>query len=278
MTDPSALGNGAARFEDAPLDGAPFGDTPFDDVPPEWTATVVGHHRLRTDLAVIRLIGEFVPFTAGQSLEVRVPQHPGVRRRLSPALPPSLDGKLEFHIRTVPGGWLSGSLVADTKPGDEWQLSAPAGTFYIDPAGDEVVMIAGGTGLAPMRAQILELARRPEPPRTYLFVGGRSPRDLYAADMLYLLAGELPWLTVVPVVENTEDPNWVDEWYEQSRVDIGFPLDDLLQGTLADVVGSHGAFTEHQVLVCGSPGMTRATVDRLLETGTPAENIQVEGF
>ncbi|MET8652414.1 FAD-binding oxidoreductase [Nocardia aurea] len=262
MTDPSMLGNGAAPF----------------DATPEWTATVVGHHRLRHDVAVIRLIGEFVPFAAGQSVEVRVPQQPEVRRRLSPALPPSLDGKLEFHVRTVPGGWLSGQLVVDTEAGDEWRISAPAGSFRVDPDGDDVVMIAGGTGLAPMRAMILELARRPEPPRTYLFVGGRYPRDLYAADMLTLLAEELPWLTVVPVVDNTEDPSWIDEWHRRSQVDIGFSQDELLQGSLADVVGSHGAFTSHQVLVCGSPGMTRSTVDRLLETGTPAERIQVEGL
>ncbi|WP_454196452.1 FAD-binding oxidoreductase [Nocardia sp. Marseille-Q1738] len=245
---------------------------------PEWTSTVVGHHRLRHDLAVIRLIGEFVPFAAGQSVEVRVPQHPDVRRRLSPALPPSLDGKLEFHVRTVPGGWCSGAIVADTKPGDEWRIGAPLGGFWVDPDGAEVVMIAGGTGLAPMRAQILDLARKPEPPRTYLFVGGRYPRDLYAEDMLYLLAGELPWLTVIPVVESPEDPDWADEWYEQSRVDIGFPPDDLLYGTLADVVGSHGAFLNHQVLVCGSPAMVQTTVERLLETGTPAELIQFEGL
>lgn len=64
MTDPQHLGNGVAQQE--------------------WTATVVGHHRLRHDVAVIRLIGEFVPFVAGQSVEIRTQRHPGVRRRLSP--------------------------------------------------------------------------------------------------------------------------------------------------------------------------------------------------
>ncbi|MCM6777303.1 FAD-binding oxidoreductase [Nocardia sp. CDC159] len=244
----------------------------------EWTSTVVGHHRLRHDIAVIRLIGEFVPFVAGQSVEVQVPQHPGLRRRLSPALPPSLDGKLEFHVRTVPGGWCSGSIVADTRPGDEWRISDPGGWLSVDDWATDVVMIAGGTGLAPLRALLLELARRPEPPRTHLFVGGRSPRDLYASDMLYLLAGDMPWLTVVPVVEYADDPNWVDEWYENSRVDIGFDVDEMLEGTLPEVIGDMGPLLHHQVLVCGSPGMTRATVDRLIQTGTPAEAIRYEGL
>ncbi|MFC6011322.1 FAD-binding oxidoreductase [Nocardia lasii] len=249
--------------------------TEFPD--PAWTATVVGHHRLRNDLAVIRLIGDFVPFEAGGSVQVEVPQHPGVRRRLSPALPPSLDGKLEFHVRTVPGGWCSSSIVADTKPGDQWRINAPHGVFAVDPDAVELVMIAGGTGLAPMRAQILDLARRETPPRTYLFVGGRSPRDLYANDMLFLLAGELPWLSVIPVIENPDDPAVRDEWHEQTRSDIGFGPAEMLHGTLADVAAAHGPFTKHQVLVCGSPAMVRTTVDRLIESGTPATNIIAEG-
>ncbi|MFI5781072.1 FAD-binding oxidoreductase [Nocardia sp. NPDC051570] len=243
----------------------------------QWSSTVVGHHRLRHDIAVIRLIGEFVPFEAGQSVEVQVPQHPGLRRRLSPALPPSLDGKLEFHVRTVPGGWCSGSIVADTRPGDQWLITDPAGWMSVDDWTTDVVLIAGGTGLAPLRALLLDLARRPEPPRTHLFIGGRSPRDLYASDMLYLLAGEMPWLTVVPVVESGDDPNWIDEWHENCRVDIGFEVDEMLEGTLADVIGDMGPLLNHQVLVCGSPAMTRATVDRLILTGTPAEAIRYEG-
>ncbi len=244
---------------------------------PAWTATVVGHHRLRNDIAVIRLIGDFVPFAAGGSVEVEVPQHPGVRRRFSPALPPSLDGKLEFHVRTVPGGWCSGSIVADTKAGDQWRINAPHSVFHIAPETTEVVMIAGGTGLAPLRAQILDLARRENPPRTYLFFGGRSPRDLYASDMLYLLSGELPWLTVIPVVESPEDPSIRDEWHEHSRVDIGFAPAEMLHGTLADVAAAHGPFDQHQVLVCGSPAMVHTTVDRLIEAGTPPANITAEG-
>ncbi|APE37611.1 oxidoreductase [Nocardia mangyaensis] len=249
--------------------------TEFPD--PAWTATVVGHHRLRNDLAVIRLIGDFVPFEAGGSVEVEVPQHPGVRRRLSPALPPSLDGKLEFHVRVVPGGWCSSSIVADTKPGDQWRIHAPYGVFAVDPEATELVLIAGGTGLAPLRAQILDLARRDTPPRTYLFYGGRSPRDLYAADMLFLLAGELPWLTVIPVVESPEDPALPDEWHEQTRSDIGFAPEEMLYGTLADVASSHGPFDRHQVLVCGSPAMVHTTVDRLVEAGTPQANITAAG-
>ncbi|MFD4295039.1 FAD-binding oxidoreductase [Rhodococcus sp. NPDC058505] len=240
-----------------------------------WTATVVQHHRLREDLAVIRLESEFVPFTAGQSLGVIVPQNPGLGRRYSPALPPSLDGKLEFHVRAVPAGWLSRAIVAETVVGDQWEVGAASGRLSVDPDAREVIMVAGGTGLAPLRAMILDLARRAEPPRVFLFIGGRHPRDLYASDMLWLLDEQLDWLTVIPVVEDVVDPAWPDEWHERVRGAAGYGEDHWIQGTLADVVSSYGAYVDHQVLVVGSPGMVRATVRALVDTGTPAGAIQV---
>ncbi|RVW01717.1 FAD-binding oxidoreductase [Rhodococcus spongiicola] len=249
---------------------------------PSWTATVVEHHRLRKDLAVVRLVGEPVPFRPGQYVDVTVPQFPRLPRRLSPALPPSRDGKLEFHVRAIPGGWVSGSIVADTRPGDQWQISSPRGELTVDENGPTVVMVAGGTGLAPLRSIILDLTRVEKPPRVYLFVGGRTVQDLYASDMLWMLTEQLPWLTTIPVVEDVTGRGVPDEWYQRIRAAIGpetlfgFTEDHLLEGTLGDVVAAHGAFVNHQVLVCGSPGMVQSTRERLTATGTPARAIQFD--
>ncbi|NLV80623.1 MAG: oxidoreductase [Rhodococcus sp.] len=262
----------------------PSATPPSTDPAVTVTATVVEHHRLRHDLAVIRLecTESMVPFHAGQYVDVTVPQRPDLPRRLSPALPPSMDGKLEFHVRTVPGGWVSGAIVADTRPGDEWAISAPrGGDLHIDDSGRIAIMIAGGTGLAPLRSLILDVARRDNPPRAFLFVGGRTPRDLYAADMLSLLDEALPWLTVVPVVEYVENPDVPDPWHQRilTRIgDIGPDVDDLIEGSLDEVVSSYGAFGDHQVLVCGPAPMVTATVQRLVDSGTPIENIRYDPY
>ena len=244
-----------------------------------WNAEVVQYHRLRNDLAVIRLVGDGIPFAAGQSLEVTVPQNARLTRRYSPALPPSLDGKLEFHVRAVPAGWVSGSIVNETRPGDVWKLTDPKGSLAIDDSGREVVMIAGGTGLAPMRALILDLAHRATtPPPVTLYVGGRSPRDLYAADLLWILASELPWLTVIPVVDQLKDPWAPDRWNDTIRAEPAeapiFGPEHCWEGSLADVMSVQEPFGDHQVLVCGSPGMEAATVSALIGNGTPAAAIR----
>ncbi|MGB3171126.1 MAG: FAD-binding oxidoreductase [Rhodococcus sp. (in: high G+C Gram-positive bacteria)] len=244
-----------------------------------WNAEVVQYHRLRNDLAVIRLVGDVIPFAAGQSLEVTIPQNARLTRRYSPALPPSLDGKLEFHVRAVPAGWVSGSIVNETRPGDVWKLTDPKGTLAVDDSGRDVVMIASGTGLAPMRSLILDLAHRATtPPPVTLYVGGRSPRDLYAADLLWILASELPWLTVVPVVDQLKDPWAPDRWNDTIRAEAAevpiFGPEHCWEGSLADVMSVQEPFRDHQVLVCGSPGMEAATISALIGNGTPAAAIR----
>ena len=84
-----------------------------------------------------------------------------------------------------------------------------------------------------------------------MFVGGRTWDDLYDFTALRRLSFSYPWLDVIPVVESES---------ETSGAEIG---------TLADVVTRYGAWSDHDVLVCGSPAMIRSTVSRMLVAGTP---------
>jgi NAD(P)H-flavin reductase/hemoglobin-like flavoprotein len=231
--------------------------------PATWTGRVVEHRRIAWDLAVIGVqADEPVPYRAGQYVSVETPQRPRLWRYLSPAVAPRDDGRLEFHVRAVPGGWVSRAMVAHTRVGDTWRIGPPMGRMRVDrDSGRDVLMVAGGTGSAPIRALLEDLARGTGQPRTQVFVGGRTWDDLYDFTPLRRLSYSNPWLDVIPVVE---------------RDDTGAGGAEL--GTLADVVTRYGAWADHDVAVCGSPAMIRATVSRMLVAGTPLDRITYDPF
>lgn len=233
-----------------------------DNTPAYYNATVAEHHRLNWDLARVRVVPEQpVPYRAGQYMSVEVPQRPRLWRYLSPANAPREDGSIEFHLKSVDAGWVSRAIVSHTQDGDVWRLGPPLGDLRVDREnGRDVLMIGGGTGIAPLRALLDDLADYGENPAVHVFYGGRTREDLYDMEQLRALAATNPWLSVTPVVEH------------------GDGLNDSEQGTLADVVTSYGAWPEHDVLVAGSPEMIRATVSRMLVAGTALDQIHYDPF
>ncbi len=233
-----------------------------DDGPAWWNGTVVERHRVSRDLAVVRVQPDYqVPYQPGQYLSVEVPQRPRMWRYFTPATAPRDDGLLEFHIRGVEGGWVSRSIVSHGELGDVWRMGPAMGRLGVNrESGRDVLMVAGGTGVAPMRAIIDYLAQWGENPRVRLFFGGRVRSDLYDLENLQAIAASNPWLKVVPVLET------------ESR------MATVERGTLADVVTRHGAWPNHDVLVSGSPAMVRSTVSRMLVAGTALDRIVYDPF
>jgi NAD(P)H-flavin reductase/hemoglobin-like flavoprotein len=233
-----------------------------EDGPAWWPAQVIDYQRVSRDLATVTVQTELpVPYKPGQYVSVEVPRRPRMWRYLSPANAPREDASIDFHIRTVDGGWVSRAIVAHTQPGEVWRIGPPVGRMYLDhDSVKDMVMVAGGTGLAPMRAIIDELCRLSENPRVHLFYGGRVLEDLYDLTNLQHLAAAQPWLTVVPVLESESEVTGVE------------------RGTLADVVTRYGAWEDHSVLVSGSPAMIRSTVSRMLVAGTPLDHITYDPF
>ena len=230
--------------------------------PASWLGRVLDHQRLGWDLVRITVqTSEAIPYRAGQYISVETPQRPRLWRYLSPANAPRPDGTLEFHVRAVGSGWVSRALVAHSRVGDTWRIGPPMGRLSIEPdALAPLLMVAGGTGLAPIKSMLEDLARRPRAPRTQLFLGGRTWDDLYDLDAVRKLADDNGWLDVVPVVERKDDRAGAE------------------RGTLADVVTRYGAWADHDVRVCGSPAMIRATVNRMLVAGTPLDRIRYDPF
>ncbi|GAC67454.1 FAD-binding oxidoreductase [Gordonia soli] len=237
--------------------------------PARWTAEVVEKFRITRDLAVIRLRAHApLRFAAGQYLEVQIPQWPRIWRNLSPAIPPNPNGELEFHVRAVPGGTMSPSIVADTGVGDVWTFAQEHGTLHID--GDRpVLMIAGGTGLAPLRALLIEMSMRADSPPTTIYYGMRHPGELYDLAVLRRIATTNPWLQVVAVSEQTDDPWWLQSIGTPAALGIPHRI-----GTLVDAVLADGRWPDHQVLIAGSGRMIDATHRRLVIDGVRSSLIQ----
>jgi len=230
--------------------------------PASWLGRVVDHRRPTSGVAVVAVqTTSPVPYRAGQYVSVETPRRPRAWRYLSPANAPNADGVLEFHVRAVPGGSVSGTIVWHSRLGDTWRIGPALGQlpFHIDPA-RRLLLIAGGTGVAPMKAMLEAMAQRPDSPRTELFLGARHWSDLYALDTVRSMSYRHPWLEVIPVVENDATAAGAEH------------------GTLADVVTRYGAWADHEVLIAGSPGMIRATVSRMLVAGTPLHHIHYDPF
>ncbi|MCZ2524948.1 globin domain-containing protein [Streptomyces sp. HB2AG] len=225
--------------------------------PPYWTAEVVGHERRGPDLAVLRILpNEPYSYRAGQHGSLQSPLMPRAWRRYSIACAPRQDDVLEFHVRLTGPGGMSEALVEHTRVGDTLRLGPAGGTTTLDgaPLGD-LLLVAGGTGLAQAKAILQDLATRHADGRqVHLFVGARTRSDLYDWDDLADLDARCPWLEVVPVI--SEDP-----WFQGET------------GMVADALDRHGDWSAHLALVSGPPKMIESTVTRLIEAGTPAGRI-----
>jgi NAD(P)H-flavin reductase/hemoglobin-like flavoprotein len=224
--------------------------------PAWWRADIVAHERRAEDIAVITVRPDRpYPYRAGQFASIETPYRPRSWRHYSMASAESPDGTVEFHVRTVGAGFVSGPLVWSAAVGDVLRLGAPMGDMAIDKESQrDVLCIAGGTGLAPLKAIVDEMTRWNTARKVTLFFGVRRQDDLYDMGALHRIAGLNRWLTIVPCV--SDDPSFIGE-----------------HGTLADVVARHGSWQDHDVFLCGSPDMTRATLSRLRDIGVHNERI-----
>ncbi|WP_418003735.1 FAD-binding oxidoreductase [Mycobacterium sp. PDNC021] len=252
--------------------GVMRGAADSEQTPPYVDGTVVEHLRVTRDVSVVRLqLDQALSYHAGQYVAVQVPQWPRRWRHLSPSMPSDASGAIEFHIRSVSGGMVSTAIVNQTAPGDRWRLSNPHGGMHVSRSDGDVLMVAGSTGLAPLRALLMNLCREAENPRVHLFFGGRYPCDLYDLRTLWEIAATNPWLSVTPVSEYTSDPPWAGD-YPDVQPPRGLHVRQT--GLLPDVVTSYGSWGDRQILLCGGPKMVTATKAALIAKGAPPERIQ----
>ncbi len=226
--------------------------------PPYWSARVVGHQQRTPEIAVITVEPDQpYPFHAGQYATIQTARWPRIWRSYSIGNAPRPDNLLTFHVRVVPGGWISTALAHHTSIGDVLLLGPPRGTMTLPtPRPDRLLCLAGGTGLAPVKALIEETLRSSQHPDITLVHGVRRQHDLYDDDDLTRMTLAPGRLRLVAAV--SEDP------------------DHLPHRTIADVIGPEHVEDVPSTFVCGPPEMVLATLDHLATLGLPSHAIRSE--
>jgi NAD(P)H-flavin reductase len=142
--------------------------------------------------------------------------------------------------------------------GDTLKIGAPMGDLAIDKNSQrDVLCVAGGTGLAPIKALVDEMTRWNTARKVTIFFGVRRASDLYDMGSLHRMAAINPWIKIIPCV--SEEPNFNGE-----------------KGNLPDIIARHGSWTDHDVIICGSPDMSRATLVKLRELGVPSDRVSFD--
>ena len=174
-------------------------------------------------------IGQRVAFRAGQSLEVVLPD--GARRSYSMANAPGDADGVELHVRVHPGGAFSERLLAELAPGDPLRLVLPFGEVAPNAQSEKpLLLLATGTGFAPIASILREAARRRWTRPLALYRGARVEEDLYLRDVVARCAKRLPGFRSVEVLSRPR-AGWqgrsghvqqvaAEEWRDMTAVEV----------------------------------------------------------
>jgi len=231
--------------------------------PAWWLGEVISHELRGPDVAVLTIRtdpAQPLRYLPGQYLNVQVTRWPRIWRKYSIANAPRPDGTLDLHVRAIPTGGVSRTLVHETGLGDTVVLGPPRGTMIVDDRSSrDILCVAGGTGLAPIKAIIEGLADTtvPRPARRIsLFLGARRREDLYDLADLRRLESACSSLRVIPALSH--DPGFAG-----------------LRGMLPEVIRQHGSWQDSEVFVSGPPAMVLGTL-RVLAHRTSGEHIHLD--
>ena len=210
--------------------------------------------------------GETIRFKAGQFVNLISQPYDDVKEETSRAYSissaPSDNKALELVIRYVPNGMVTTYVFKHLNQGDKARLIGPFGEFFLRDTDREIVCIAGGSGLAPIRSIILDMIDRGISNRkTTFFFGAVSQRDLYYVEEFKVIEKSHPWFRFVPAL---------------SKDDSEHPYE---KGIITDVVArNYDSMKELEAYLCGSPGMIDACRKVLSSKGMPEDRIYFDKF
>jgi CDP-4-dehydro-6-deoxyglucose reductase, E3 len=230
---------------------------------------VTSIERRAPDVAVVKMqlpANDPLRYRAGQYVEFIL--RDGSRRSYSMANAPHTQGDkpwVELHIRHMPGGKFTDIVFGTMKEKDILRMEGPFGSFFLREDSDKpMVLLASGTGFAPIKAIIEHMEFKAITRPAVLYWGSRSAADLYLNDWALAAADRMPNLRYVPVLS---EPRPEDAWTGRT----GF----VHQAVMADLPDLSG----HQVYACGAPIMVEsAQRDFVARCGLPSEEFLADAF
>lgn len=239
----------------------------LDDFPVrKMPSRVARMERLGEDVMVLWLqlpATEKLQYRAGQYLEFILKD--GRRRSYSLAHAPHIDELVSLHIRHMPGGVFTDHVFSSMKERDILRFEGPLGSFFLRQDSERpIVLVASGTGFAPVKAIIEQAVHTKSQRPMTLYWGGRRPRDLYMHTLCEQWQQTLPGFRYVPVVSNALAE---DHW--QGRT--GFVHLAVMED-FADLSG-------YQVYACGAPAVVDAAQREFIgQRGLPATEFFADAF
>ena len=222
-------------------------------------------YRLRMaapDVAIVDLrfpAGVKAQFKAGQYLNVHV--EGAQARSFSLANTPRASDSAQLHVRVLPGGMFGEGVLARLQPGDTIDIELPFGDFHLREGVQPVVLLAGGTGFAPIQAILEEALPRQRERRFALYWGARQLSSLYAMEVVQKWQHKFPNFRFTGVLsEETAAPPW-----RQGLVH---------QAVLTDFPSLSG----YQVYACGAPAMVATARSAFVAHGLAPENFYSDAF
>ncbi|MGR3635121.1 MAG: FAD-binding oxidoreductase [Shimia sp.] len=207
--------------------------------------------------------GALPPFLAGQYLNLFVTVD-GVEtaRPFAISSAPQERGHYDLTVRKIAGGFVSPWLVEGLQVGAKVSSSGPMGSFYVNPIhhGDDLVFLAGGSGVAPAISMIHDIAARRLPVKFHLIYGSRQTDDVIFQRELSELDAACDFLTLTQVISEPNDT------YQGRR---GF-IDAAL---MSEVCGEMAGKT---VYLCGPPAMNAACAKMLKDIGVTDKRLHIE--
>ena len=230
---------------------------------------VISIEKPAPDVALLKMqlpANEPLRYRPGQYIEFIL--RDGARRSYSMANAPHTQGDkpgIELHLRHMPGGKFTDHVFGAMKEKEILRIEGPFGSFFLrEDSARPIVLLASGTGFAPIKAIIEHMQFKGMGRPAVLYWGCRSRADLYLHDWATNAAEQMPQLTYIPVLS---EPKAQDLWAGRTGL-----VHEAVMQDLPDL-------SAHQVYACGAPIMVEsAQRDFIGQCGLPAQEFYADAF